>query len=115
MALANVKVCSAVFQSPNSLLVWKRAMRSTAAYATAPATSSPVAPSRSAASRASAMACASSPSSTGTRASRPAQPPRRLAPSSSAAGNAPKACSRIATRSTGWRQAFASSMRSALA
>ena len=31
MALANVKVCSAVSQSPNSLLVWKRAMRSAAA------------------------------------------------------------------------------------
>ena len=61
-AFANVNVCSAVSQSPNSLLVGNRAIRVAAAKVTDEASSTAPAPSSSAASTASRISAASPPS-----------------------------------------------------
>jgi hypothetical protein len=84
----------------------------TAAMDTADASWTSLAPSRSPVRRASMLAAGSSPRTFSTRASRPVQPSTD-APAESASGSCKNALSSSATRSTGLRHAFASSIRSA--
>ena len=109
-AFANVNVCSAVSQSPNSLLVGNRAIRVAAAKVTDEASSTAPAPSSSAASSASRISAASPPSRISTSSFRPPH-----SPEGRGAGSRSNASSSSATRSTGLRHAFDSSIRSALA
>ena len=106
-AFANVNVCSAVSQSPNSFDVWNRAIRTAAARGHRGRDA--LRPTR----RCAARRAARPRSPAGRRrAARPRRSAgrRRLPP----AGSSSKARSRIATTSTGWRQAFDSSIRSAI-
>ena len=112
-AFAKLKVCRAVSQSPNSLLVGNRAIRVAAANATAEASSTSLAPSRSASSRASRIAAAFPSSTVSTSARRPSQPPCRPLPPATARGRRSNARLSRSIRSIGFRQAFASSIRAA--
>ena len=95
-ALANVKVCSAVSQSPNSLLVGKRAMRERRRKGDRRRELDLGRARRaSASSSASTIAAGSSPSSVSTSASTAVQPPRRRA-AASASGSCREGAARAA-------------------